>query len=111
MLTKIQIYVQLIEEFRDLPAKFGRQLPSNGLRVHGIAGDPPNGCSRLVPPPTDKETEGYKWVVLIARYFKNLFAPTALFAMEKPCRYVNDVCRKYLSIWFSISTRFSLFRP
>lgn len=58
---------QLIEEFRDLPAKFGRQLPTNGFRVHGIAGDPANGCTSLEPPPKSAETDGYKWVVLIAR--------------------------------------------
>lgn len=61
--------MQLIEEFRDLPAKFGRQLPSIGFRVHAITGSPINGCENLVPPPpsTHNDTEGYKWAVLIAR--------------------------------------------
>lgn len=66
--VEMQICVQLIEEFRDLPAKFGRQLPSNGFKVHGITGNPANGCTKLEPPPTnDADTEGYKWIVLIAR--------------------------------------------
>lgn len=61
------VRLQLIEEFRDLPAKFGRQLPANGFKVHAIAGSPANGCSELIPPPQTPETEGFKWVVLIAR--------------------------------------------
>lgn len=65
---KTNVYVvQLIEEFRDLPAKFGRQLPSNGFKVHGITGNPTNGCSPLDPPPNDPDTDGFKWAVLIAR--------------------------------------------
>lgn len=59
---------QLIEEFRDLPAKFGRQLPSNGLKVHGIPGSPANGCTPLDPPPKSPDMEDFKWAVYIARY-------------------------------------------
>lgn len=59
---------QLIEEFRDMPGKFGRQLPANGFKVHVVPGLPANGCSELLPPPVSPDTDGYKWVVLIARY-------------------------------------------
>ncbi|KAJ6635018.1 E3 ubiquitin-protein ligase RNF13 [Pseudolycoriella hygida] len=59
---------QLIEEFRDLPARFGRQVPSNGLKVRGIAGEPANGCAKLIPPPNDEKLEGFKWAALVARY-------------------------------------------
>lgn len=59
--------LQLIEEFRDMPAKFGRQLPPNGFKVYGIAGEPANGCTKLQPPPVTPETQDYKWVVIIAR--------------------------------------------
>ncbi|XP_037036203.1 E3 ubiquitin-protein ligase RNF13 isoform X2 [Bradysia coprophila] len=68
ILVYTELSNQLIEEFRDLPAKFGRQLPSNGLKVHGIAGNPANGCSILEPPPKSPDMEDFKWAVLIARY-------------------------------------------
>lgn len=67
VMQKFDCNLQLIEEFRDMPAKFGRQLPTNGLKVHGITGNPVNGCSTLEPPPNSPDMEGFKWAVLIAR--------------------------------------------
>ncbi|KAG4072153.1 hypothetical protein HA402_015652 [Bradysia odoriphaga] len=68
ILVYTELSNQLIEEFRDLPAKFGRQLPSNGLKVHGITGNPANGCTILEPPPKSPDMEDFQWAVLIARY-------------------------------------------
>ncbi|CAH0698723.1 unnamed protein product [Spodoptera exigua] len=57
----------IMEEFRDMPASFGNDLPADGLRGFLVAGEPPDGCSPLPNPPTvDNFTE--KWIVLLARY-------------------------------------------
>lgn len=56
-----------MEEFRDLPARFGGSLPINGLRVAPVQGDPSDGCHSMTRPPDINSTVPIKWVVLIAR--------------------------------------------
>ncbi|XP_061382674.1 E3 ubiquitin-protein ligase RNF13 isoform X1 [Danaus plexippus] len=57
----------IAEEFLDVPASFGPELPADGLRGYLVAGEPRDGCSALEKPPLDENFTG-KWVVLIARY-------------------------------------------
>lgn len=56
-----------MEEFRDMPADFGPDIPPDGLRGFLVAGDPEDGCSNMTKPPpvTDNFTE--RWIVLIAK--------------------------------------------
>ncbi|XP_075980307.1 godzilla E3 ubiquitin protein ligase [Anticarsia gemmatalis] len=70
--ANIIVYTQepphtIIEEFRDMPASFGNDLPPEGLRGFLVAGEPADGCSALAKPPTVENFTG-KWIVLIARY-------------------------------------------
>ncbi|XP_072935568.1 E3 ubiquitin-protein ligase RNF13 [Epargyreus clarus] len=55
------------EEFRDMPASFGGELPPDGLSGLLVAGDPPDGCSPLAKPPAVDNATG-KWIVIVARY-------------------------------------------
>lgn len=55
-----------MEEFRDMPASFGNDLPADGLRGFLVAGEPPDGCGPLPNPPTVDNFTG-KWIVLLAR--------------------------------------------
>lgn len=55
-----------MEEFRDMPASFGDDLPPEGLRGFLVAGDPPDGCSPLPKAPIVDNFTG-KWIVLLAR--------------------------------------------
>ncbi|XP_049887827.1 E3 ubiquitin-protein ligase RNF13 isoform X2 [Pectinophora gossypiella] len=57
----------IAEEFRDMPASFGPDLPMDGLRGFLVAGQPQDGCAPLVKPPTTENFTG-KWIVLVARY-------------------------------------------
>ncbi|XP_035429503.2 E3 ubiquitin-protein ligase RNF13 isoform X1 [Spodoptera frugiperda] len=57
----------IMEEFRDMPASFGNDLPADGLRGFLVAGEPPDGCGPLPNPPTVDNFTG-KWIVLLARY-------------------------------------------
>ncbi|XP_022827191.1 E3 ubiquitin-protein ligase RNF13, partial [Spodoptera litura] len=57
----------IMEEFRDMPASFGNDLPADGLRGFLVAGEPPDGCAPLPKPPTVDNFTG-KWIVLLARY-------------------------------------------
>ncbi|OWR52220.1 RING finger protein 13 [Danaus plexippus plexippus] len=57
----------IAEEFLDVPASFGPEVPADGLRGYLVAGEPRDGCSVLEKPPLDENFTG-KWVVLIARY-------------------------------------------
>ncbi|XP_053671084.1 E3 ubiquitin-protein ligase RNF13 [Anopheles nili] len=57
---------QIVEEFRDLPATFGGEIPDSGLKVLADRADPPDGCTemRLAPAPNGTS----KFAVVIARY-------------------------------------------
>lgn len=60
---------KVIEEFRDLPAKFGPSLPNGGMRLWAVVGDPIYGCKAMSPPPKVNSTLIQpRWAVLIARY-------------------------------------------
>ncbi|XP_041765444.1 E3 ubiquitin-protein ligase RNF13 isoform X1 [Anopheles merus] len=55
---------QIIEEFRDLPATFGGEIPDSGLKVLADKADPPDGCTEMRPAPNITS----KFAVVIARY-------------------------------------------
>uniref|UniRef100_A0A182PRI7 RING-type domain-containing protein n=1 Tax=Anopheles epiroticus TaxID=199890 RepID=A0A182PRI7_9DIPT len=55
---------QIIEEFRDLPATFGGEIPDSGLKVLADKADPPDGCTEMRPAPNGTS----KFAVVIARY-------------------------------------------
>lgn len=57
----------MVEEFRDLPARFGPPLSSDGVKYVAVGASPPDGCSPMLPPDPKYNTT-YKWVVLIRRY-------------------------------------------
>lgn len=57
----------MIEEFRDLPARFGAPIPINGMKVLAIESNPADGCASIDPPPKN-HSNNVKWAVLIARY-------------------------------------------
>ncbi|XP_068628795.1 E3 ubiquitin-protein ligase RNF13 [Battus philenor] len=58
----------ITEEFRDIPASFGDDVPADGLRGMLVQSEPPDGCSALPPPPVNVDNFTGKWIVLIARY-------------------------------------------
>lgn len=60
---------QIMDEYRDMPARFGPQLPQTGIRYAHIKGNPANGCSDMDRPPFSAEniTSPIKWAVVIAR--------------------------------------------
>ncbi|EDV48034.1 E3 ubiquitin-protein ligase RNF13 isoform X1 [Drosophila erecta] len=59
---------QLIEEFNALPAQFGPQLPSNGLKVYVVpARRPYYGCDSLERPPHLNYPPSAKFVALVSR--------------------------------------------
>ncbi|CAH2099471.1 unnamed protein product [Euphydryas editha] len=58
----------IAEEFRDMPAIFGPELPPDGLRGFLVNGEPEDGCSPLTKPPVDVDNFTGKWIVLVARY-------------------------------------------
>ncbi|XP_049288312.1 uncharacterized protein LOC125766410 isoform X1 [Anopheles funestus] len=55
---------QIIEEFRDLPATFGGDIPDSGLKVLADRADPPDGCLEMRQAPNSTS----KFAVVIARY-------------------------------------------
>ncbi|KAL4707152.1 hypothetical protein ACJJTC_018887 [Scirpophaga incertulas] len=55
------------EEFRDMPASFGPDLPLEGLHGFLVAGEPRDACGNLTGPPSADNFTG-KWIVLVARY-------------------------------------------
>lgn len=57
---------QIIEEFRDLPARFGAPLPMNGMKVLAVEADPKDGCSNIASPPKNN-SDIIKWAVIIKR--------------------------------------------
>ncbi|KAH8265559.1 hypothetical protein KR038_010491 [Drosophila bunnanda] len=63
-----RITSQLIEEFNDLPAQFGAQLPSNGLKVYVVPAKRPYfGCDFLDRPPHLNYPANAKFVALVSR--------------------------------------------
>ncbi|XP_047507017.1 E3 ubiquitin-protein ligase RNF13 [Pieris napi] len=57
----------IADEFRDMPASFGPDLPDEGLRGFLVVGEPANGCGVMTKPPIDENFTG-NWIVLVARY-------------------------------------------
>lgn len=59
-----------MEEFHDLPARFGASFPANGMRVLAVKAYPENGCTNITRPPvpTKSEDSNARWAVLIARW-------------------------------------------
>ncbi|XP_052869877.1 E3 ubiquitin-protein ligase Godzilla isoform X2 [Anopheles cruzii] len=55
---------QIIEEFRDLPATFGGNIPDTGLKMLADRAEPADGCTVMRPPPNITS----KFAVVIARY-------------------------------------------
>ena len=56
-----------VDIFADLPASFGRILPSNGLKGYVVSASPKNACAPIDPPPKVENYTG-NWFVLIKRY-------------------------------------------
>ena len=56
-----------VDIFSDLPASFGRILPSNGLRGYVVGANPKNACAPIEPPPKLDNYTG-NWFVVIKRY-------------------------------------------
>ncbi|XP_046392201.1 E3 ubiquitin-protein ligase RNF13-like [Ischnura elegans] len=54
-------------EFPDAPARFGGQIPMDGIKGNLVKAFPEDGCSALDRPPKPKYYSG-KWFVLIKRY-------------------------------------------
>ncbi|XP_065075195.1 E3 ubiquitin-protein ligase RNF13 isoform X2 [Ochlerotatus camptorhynchus] len=64
---------QLLEEFRDFPAKFGSDIPESGIKVRAVRAVPLDGCSEMVGPPENVTSMGApgvsaRFAVIIARY-------------------------------------------
>ncbi|KAJ0181448.1 hypothetical protein K1T71_003533 [Dendrolimus kikuchii] len=57
----------VVDEYLDMPASFGGDLPVEGLRGLLVAGEPSDGCAPLTKPPLVENFTGH-WIVLIARY-------------------------------------------
>ncbi|XP_055320884.1 E3 ubiquitin-protein ligase RNF13 [Sitodiplosis mosellana] len=56
---------QIVEEFHDLPSRFGTAFPVNGLRGLAAYSNPSNACTPINPPPQNSTKA--KWIVLISR--------------------------------------------
>lgn len=56
----------LVDEYNDLPARFGPSFPLDGLRVYPVMASDVYGCGPLEPPPKAIDP-GAKFVVLMAR--------------------------------------------
>ncbi|XP_017882111.1 E3 ubiquitin-protein ligase RNF167-like [Ceratina calcarata] len=74
MYTKADILVfsaaarhQIEEEFRDMPARFGGLIPSDGIKGMVVYADPPTACHEIQGPP-NSTTYNSNWIALIARY-------------------------------------------
>ncbi|XP_078039090.1 E3 ubiquitin-protein ligase RNF167 isoform X2 [Augochlora pura] len=58
---------QIEEEFRDMPARFGGFIPSEGIKGMVVYADPPTACHEIQGPPNTTNYNG-NWIALIARY-------------------------------------------
>ncbi|KAL6429292.1 hypothetical protein ACFW04_008182 [Cataglyphis niger] len=58
---------QIEEEFRDMPAKFGGIIPSEGIKGMAVYANPPSACQKIQSPPNITDYNG-NWIVLIRRY-------------------------------------------
>lgn len=58
---------QIEEEFRDIPARFGGLIPSEGIKGMVVYAEPPTACHEIQGPPNTTNYNG-NWVILIARY-------------------------------------------
>ncbi|XP_033207331.1 E3 ubiquitin-protein ligase RNF13-like isoform X2 [Belonocnema kinseyi] len=58
---------QVEEEFRDMPAKFGAQIPPEGIKGMVVYADPPYACQDVKEPPNVTGYDGY-WILLASRY-------------------------------------------
>lgn len=58
---------QPMEEFHDLPARFGASFPANGMRALAVKSIPENGCTNITSPNKSEDVNA-RWVVLIARF-------------------------------------------
>ncbi|EFN74498.1 RING finger protein 13 [Camponotus floridanus] len=58
---------QIEEEFRDMPAKFGGIIPSEGIKGMAVYANPANACQEIQGPPNNTDYHG-NWIVLIRRY-------------------------------------------
>ncbi|XP_076246979.1 E3 ubiquitin-protein ligase RNF13 isoform X2 [Calliopsis andreniformis] len=58
---------QIEEEFRDMPARFGGLIPSEGIKGMVVYADPPTACHEIQGPPNITNYNG-NWIALIARY-------------------------------------------
>ncbi|XP_013163469.1 PREDICTED: E3 ubiquitin-protein ligase RNF13 [Papilio xuthus] len=58
----------IAQEFPDMPATFGGEVPLTGLRGLLVQGEPEDGCSALPPPPQVTDNFTGKWIVLLARF-------------------------------------------
>lgn len=58
---------QIEEEFRDMPARFGGLIPSDGIKGMVVYADPPTACLEIQGPPNSTTYNG-NWIALIARY-------------------------------------------
>ncbi|XP_032680995.1 E3 ubiquitin-protein ligase RNF13-like isoform X1 [Odontomachus brunneus] len=58
---------QIEEEFRDMPARFGGLIPTDGIKGMVVYSDPPNACHEIQGPPNNISYNN-NWIVLIRRY-------------------------------------------
>ncbi|XP_076752484.1 E3 ubiquitin-protein ligase RNF13 [Xylocopa sonorina] len=58
---------QIEEEFRDMPARFGDLIPSEGIKGMVVYAEPPTACHDIQGPPNNINYNG-NWIALIARY-------------------------------------------
>lgn len=61
-------FEQVIEEFRDLPSRFGTTFPINGLRGYAVYPSPHDACKNITLPPYNNNNTKAKWIALITRY-------------------------------------------
>ncbi|XP_060810510.1 E3 ubiquitin-protein ligase RNF13 isoform X2 [Amyelois transitella] len=56
----------IAEEFLDMPASFGGEIPVDGLRGLVVPVEPADGCGNITRPPLEDNFTG-RWIALIAR--------------------------------------------
>ncbi|KAL2734201.1 E3 ubiquitin-protein ligase RNF13-like isoform X1 [Vespula squamosa] len=55
------------DEFKDIPARFGGFIPSEGIKGMIVSAQPSTACHEIQGPPNGTSYEG-NWIALIARY-------------------------------------------